>query len=176
MHTFPEWRDSGEGFECNDNQQALYAFACQFMCGFDLPHFDRWAASLPGCPSCGTGAECCLKQEMRERRTLAIEALLANNKDGAFRHLEWMLNRQRGDEREQFLLPLAKRDKKRQDGTKQPRRPEINDWIKRKLKAEPQARSPALWRMAPDWITDQIGEDRFSKRVTQVRKELSGRK
>ena len=113
---------------------------------------------------------------MRERRKLALEALFANSKDAAFRHLEWMLSRQRGDAREQFLLPLARRDEKRQDGTKKERRPEISEWIKKMLHRDPAASSPALWKDAPDWITDQIGYDRFSKRVTGARKELSGRK
>ncbi len=176
MNTFPAWRDEGNGFECDDDQQSMYAFACEFMCGFNLPKFDLWASSLPDCPGCGTTAECCLKQEMRERRKLAIESLSANNLDAAFRHLEWMLNRQREDMREQFLLPLARRDKKRQDGTTKERRPEINEWIKKMLRRAPGAKSPALWEGAPDWITDQIGYDRFSKRVTEVRKELNGRK
>ena len=108
MDTFPAWRDEDDGFECDNNQQSMYAFACQLMCGFNLPKFDLWAASLPDCHECGKEPKCCLKQEMRERRKLALEALSANNKDAAFRHLEWMLNRQREDMRTQFLLPLAK--------------------------------------------------------------------
>jgi len=176
MNTFPAWRDDGSGFECGDDRQSMYAFACQLMCGFNLPKFDIWAASLPDCPKCGTEPECCLRQEMLERRQLAIQALSANNLDAAFRHLEWMLNRQREDTREQFLLPLARRDQKRQDGTKKERRPDISDWIIRRLGRDPAAKSPALWAEAPEWITDQIGYERFSKRVTGARKELNGRK
>lgn len=82
-----------------------------------------------------------------------------------------------GPERETVkLIPFVKRDAQRQEGTKKPKRPEVNDWIEKKLKADNGMKSPELWGMAPDWITDQIGIDRFKKRVTAVRKELKGRK
>ncbi|MNF65570.1 hypothetical protein D3C84_473360 [compost metagenome] len=115
MNHPPEWVDKGHGFECDDSEQMLFGFACEFMCGFDLPRFDLWVRSLPVCG---------LKQEMIERRSQAHAALLDNNQDAAFRHLEWMLNRQRQDSREQFLIPLAQRDKKRQEGTRKERRPQ----------------------------------------------------
>jgi hypothetical protein len=51
-----------------------------------------------------------------------------------------------------------------------PRRQDINDWISRQLRRNPDAKSPALWAEAPDWLTDQIQFGRFEKRVTAVRK------
>jgi hypothetical protein len=70
-----------------------------------------------------------------------------------------------------------KRDDSRQEGTRKERRPEISDWINTQLTRDPDAKSPALWAIAPEWITDVISVDRFSKRVTAGRKKLSlGRK
>lgn len=158
---FPEWEEVEGGFVCADDEQMQFALACELMCGFDLPRFDVWARSLP---------ECGLKREMLERRALGHKSLASNNMDAAFRHLEWMLSRKREDTREQFLLPLAQRDKKRQDGTRKERRPDITEWIEKKLNGNPAAKSPDLWASAPEWITDQIGYERFSKRVTNVRK------
>lgn len=103
MDTFPNWTFDGKYHEIDDATQTNYAVAVAMKTGFDLPNFDLWAAALP---------ECGLKQEMRERRKKAIEAVLANNKDAAFRHLEWMLLRQKGEKREQGLLPMAKRGQK----------------------------------------------------------------
>ena len=74
------------------------------------------------------------------------------------------------------LTPKANRDDRRQEGTRKERRPEITEWIETQLTRQPAAKSPELWRIAPEWLTDQIGEDRFSKRVTAARKSLSGRK
>lgn len=69
------------------------------------------------------------------------------------------------------------RDEKRQAGTKKERRPKINSWINKQLTRKPDSKSPELWSLAPDWITDDIGYDRFSKRVTEERKKiLPGRK
>lgn len=70
--------------------------------------------------------------------------------------------------------PRVTRDNARQAGTRKSRRPEIDNWIDRQLRADPQAKSPALWERAPEWLTDQIGPDRFAKRVTASRKK--GRK
>lgn len=72
--------------------------------------------------------------------------------------------------RELMLVPMVQRDQKRQQGTKKPRRPEIDQWIDRQLERTPDAKSPDLWKAAPDWITDPIAYDRFCKRVTQGRK------
>jgi hypothetical protein len=162
--TFPSWNQIGTEFVSGDEKENMNSFACSFMAGFDLPRFDIWASALP--------ADSGIRMEMFERRALAIEALSNNNMDAAFRHLEWMLNRQRADNREQFLLPLAQRDEKRQAGTKKPRKSKLTEWIESKLSRDPGAKSPQLWADAPQWIEDQIGEDRFKKRVTAARKKL----
>ena len=70
---------------------------------------------------------------------------------------------------------MISRDGARQKGTRKPRRPQINEWIAKKLKANPAAKSPELWSGAPGWITDDIGFERFSKRVTEVRKTVASK-
>jgi hypothetical protein len=98
------------------------------------------------------------------------EALHANNADGVLRHVEWMVNRRREIHDKQVLMPMAQRDVKRQDGTRVERRPDVTEWIDAQLANDPSAKSPDLWRRAPDWLTDQIGERRFATRVTGRRK------
>lgn len=161
--SFPIWIAVGDDFDCDDDAQRMAAFACAIN-GFDLPRFDLWASALP---------DCGLRLEMLERRAWAIEALMANNHDAAIGHLEWMLLRQKMDAREEFLLPKARRDEARQQGTKKERRPEITKWITAQLQAAPDAKSPDLWKAAPEWLTEQISYDRFSKRVTAARKSQS---
>lgn len=68
------------------------------------------------------------------------------------------------------MIPLAARDQKRQEGTKKKRRIDIDAWMDRQLDRDPSAKSPELWAEAPLWISDQIGFDRFRKRVTEARK------
>jgi hypothetical protein len=63
------------------------------------------------------------------------------------------------------------RDQRRQDGTRRPRRPNVDQWIEKKLTGEPNAKSPDLWRAAPEWITDDIGQRAFAARVTAARKK-----
>lgn len=70
----------------------------------------------------------------------------------------------------------ADRDQRRQIGTRKERRPEITQWITKQLTRRPDVKSPELWTDAPGWITDDIGYDAFSKRVTKGRKKLDGRK
>jgi hypothetical protein len=65
--------------------------------------------------------------------------------------------------------PYVIRDKKRQDGTRKERRPDITEWIDRQLDLTPGAKSPELWAKAPEWITEQIGPRRFALRVTMRR-------
>lgn len=77
--------------------------------------------------------------------------------------------------REAVFLPLLQRDRDRQNGTRKPKRPEIDAWIDGQLKRNGAAKSPALWQNAPDWITDQIGFDRFAKRVTKARKRAASK-
>lgn len=63
-----------------------------------------------------------------------------------------------------------------QKGRRKERRPHITEWISKRLNRKPDAKSPELWADAPEWLTDEIGYDRFSKRVTKARKELKSRK
>jgi hypothetical protein len=66
--------------------------------------------------------------------------------------------------------PAGARDEKRQAGTRKERRPEITEWIDRQLSLNPSAKSPELWGIAPEWLTDQISLRRFATRVTGRRK------
>ena len=68
------------------------------------------------------------------------------------------------------------RDEGRQAGTRKERRPEITEWIGKQLARNPAATRMDLWETAPEWITDQIGLDRFGKRVRAARKELAASK
>lgn len=65
--------------------------------------------------------------------------------------------------------PRVIRDNRRQDGTRTPRRPEVDAWIGGAIKRTPNATRDELWAAAPEWITDDIGLDRFKKRVSKVR-------
>jgi hypothetical protein len=71
--------------------------------------------------------------------------------------------------------PRVTRDNARQAGTRKGRRPEIDDWIDRQLSADPRGKTPDLWKRAPEWLTDQIGPDRFAKRVTASRKRVASK-
>ena len=75
-----------------------------------------------------------------------------------------------GDVHRDDAIAHVLRDKRRQEGTHKPRRPEINQWIARQLERDPASKTPGLWSLAPEFITDSIGFDRFKKRVTQARK------
>lgn len=74
-------------------------------------------------------------------------------------------------ERRQELF-LGPRDARRQQGTRKPKRPQVNEWIERQLRRQPGAKSPDLWSRRPDWMEEQVGYDRFSRRVSDVRKLL----
>ena len=79
------------------------------------------------------------------------------------------------DEADQLLMlaslePRIVRDNKRQAGTKAPRFPECDEWMDAQLRRQPDAKAPDLWKRAPDWISDRLAYDRFSKRVTAARK------
>jgi hypothetical protein len=69
-----------------------------------------------------------------------------------------------------ILGSAGARDKKRQAGTRKEKRPDITEWIDKQITLNPKAKSPELWYIAPDWLTDQIGERRFAARVTARRK------
>ena len=67
------------------------------------------------------------------------------------------------------------RDLKRQAGTRKEKRPDIMRWIKAQLARNPDAKSPYLWSIAPQYVTDQIESDRFGKRVTACRKAVASK-
>jgi hypothetical protein len=64
------------------------------------------------------------------------------------------------------------RDFRRQEGTRRERRPKITLWIQAQLKRQPDLSREQLWQDAPESITDEIGQDRFFKRVSDQRKQL----
>lgn len=99
IDAFPEWKEVEGGFVCADDEQMQFAFACELMCGFDLPRFDIWAKTLPDREH----------KQVLEDRYLAWKALIANNLDAAFRHLQTMYGAMLYDKREQFLLPQAQK-------------------------------------------------------------------
>jgi hypothetical protein len=71
------------------------------------------------------------------------------------------------------LLDTAKRaarDAARQEGTKKERRPDITEWISSQLGRDSAIKASELWSRAPEWITEQLGFDRFRKRVSTARK------
>ena len=80
--------------------------------GFDIVEFDAWLARL---------GECGALRELTQRRELAKAATLANNEDGALRHLEWMQRRQHEIVKSDSIAPIVKRDAARQAGTRKPR-------------------------------------------------------
>lgn len=57
---------------------------------------------------------------------------------------------------------------------REPRRPDVDEWIRKQLASDPSIKSPELWDRAPGTIKDQLGPDRFKKRVTKVRKVAKG--
>lgn len=66
-------------------------------------------------------------------------------------------------------MPMLLRDRTLQDSKRNPRHPEIDDWIAGKIRRHPDSTALELWAMRPDWIEDAIGLDRFRKRLTRVR-------
>lgn len=66
--------------------------------------------------------------------------------------------------------PSVIRDNKRQAGTRKPKRPEVQKWIDDAVARDPAATAKELWGKRPGWLDDQIGFDRFQKRVTAARK------
>lgn len=67
-----------------------------------------------------------------------------------------------------------RRDEHLREALRGPRRPEIDAWIGKQLSADPSLKSPQLWERAPQSIKDQIGTDRFKKRVTKMRRVAKG--
>ena len=71
-----------------------------------------------------------------------------------------------------FLGPLGVQEAKRRDASKRPRRPHIDEFIRKRLTLDPTAKGTDLWDQVPSSISDDIGRDRFLKRVSKVRKEI----
>ncbi|MBN8727601.1 MAG: hypothetical protein J0H15_07840 [Xanthomonadales bacterium] len=71
--------------------------------------------------------------------------------------------------------PSLIRDRRRQDGTRKPRRPDIDAWMDGQLRRDPDVKAPELWERAPSWIKDQVALDRFKKRVTDARKRAASK-
>lgn len=69
-----------------------------------------------------------------------------------------------------LYTPHIMSDEKRLAGLRKPRKPEIDKWMDRQLSRDSELKSPEAWRRAPEWITDDIGYDRFAKRMTKARK------
>jgi len=168
QHGIPQWmRHSEYGYHHASPEAMGFATTCIFR-GFNLPEFDLWLSALRDC-----GA----KIELLERRKNALAALWENNEDSLARHLEWMMLRRLIIERNDFMLPLAKSGKAVTDGRKLPKRREVQKWIDAEVAKKTAETAKKLWSRAPDWLTDQIGFDRFQKRFTQARKKAgNGRK
>lgn len=102
----PQWVETRDGgLACGDRTAVVAAWFFSFK-GFDLPDFDRWLSALEPC-----GA----KTELLERRSLAIQASKDSKRDAVLRHLEWMMLRRQYLDREGFLLPLARSDRRHRD-------------------------------------------------------------
>jgi hypothetical protein len=68
------------------------------------------------------------------------------------------------------VIPRVRRDFNLQMSKRKAKRPELDKWIDQQFSADPTLKSPELWSRLPQRFKDNIGEDRFSKRVTAGRK------
>lgn len=160
MNAWPVWyKNERDAWVCDDASELDFAHRVilRFR-NFSVPSFDRWASNLPE----DTG-----KDELYRRRMLAKAALTP---DGMRGHVEFLHMQRAHIERTDFLRPKAQRDEARQEGTRKERRPEISEWLSTQLRRNPDAKAPALWAIAPEWLTDDIGFGSFQKRVTAARK------
>lgn len=117
--------------------------------------------------------------ELRERITADVlppSGLVADNDVHlAINILQMIYSAHRVDSTRSQELILGKsgaRDIRRQAGTKKERRADITSWIRNQLEKRPKATRDMYWDNAPYWIKDQIGKDRFLKRVSTERKKL----
>lgn len=152
------WTACPHGWRSGDAVMQMLAIALS-MEGFSLPDFDAWLQRLPPCKA---------RPGLIRARAELVAAILGRK--------EWMqilvsLHAARWRiEQEVFARPRIERDAKRQAGTHMERRPDVTRWIDGQLIADAFAKSPDLWARAPEWLTEQIGFDRFRKRVTERRK------
>lgn len=82
-------------------REEAFGVGCALQ-GFDLLDFDAWLEAL---------APCGAKDELTQRRALALEARLSSDAQTFLHHLEWMQLRWRSICREEFLLPLTRKGK-----------------------------------------------------------------
>ena len=68
------------------------------------------------------------------------------------------------------LDPEVSRDRARQAGTRKPRNDELQTGVNRLVARFPDLSATELWQKASTDIQDQIGFDRFRKRVTEARR------
>lgn len=54
-------------------------------------------------------------------------------------------------------------------GRRKPKRQELQEWVNREVAKATGETAEQLWARTPDWITEQIGLDRFRKRFTRAR-------
>lgn len=167
-HTLPKWRREDSQpvndwprtaifeYVCDEPCEELFGFAC-WARGFDLPTFDAWLTDLEDC---------------REKNELLYIRHIAKHSgvDELSASLQRLIDRRQTVELALAVRPSVQRDQKLQTAIRAERRPDISRWIDKQLARDPYAKSPALWAVAPDWLTDQIGQERFSKRVTARRK------
>ncbi len=103
--------------------------------GFDIKGFDQWLPSLEG-----TGAF----DELKQRRSAAIDAMLLNDEATSLRHLEWMLIRWKWITRSNALLPMAALGQKFKP--KGRGKGPIRKKIEQLLKKNPKATNAELWQ------------------------------
>lgn len=72
-----------------------------------------------------------------------------------------------------FLGPLGTHEAFRRKASRMPRRPHIDQFIRSLLDVDTTRRAKDLWEVAPMSIKEDIGFERFRKRVSKVRAEIS---
>lgn len=92
-----------------------------------------------------------------ESQRLAVEDFIAATAEDA------RANQALGHPFSDALAQMAK--------NRNPRRADIDEWIKKQLTDDPSLKSPELWQRAPNLVKDYLSFDAFKKRVTGVRKE-----
>lgn len=107
------------------------------LVGFDLPGFDKWLATLKGHP---------VHKELTERRALAWAAMLANEREGYLRHLEWMLLRWKWIRRADALTRLAQLgDKFDRHGRKRGSIGVVRKFVSSYMGKHPAAKTAEVW-------------------------------
>ncbi len=150
----PKWKIQGNGcgdpktgsvgYTCGDPREHAFALALMARTGWSLPEFDVWLDSIGPC-----GA----RVDLMIRRRWLRDAVLADNEDRIYQHLEWMYIRRGGIERERVLQPLVQRDAMRQAGTHKlrgSRMPALDAWLDDELGEDPTVTPGVLWKRLPN--------------------------